>query len=646
MDHNLLNGKTPLSNPVSRGFWKVGLLILASVLVFVLILGGGAFAWAQQYQNRIPPRTMIDGMDVSGLDPGAVQMNLQNRIDDILTNGIEVQVDEVIKTLSLITITDSDLFENVDFQLEETISSLMEKHSDNPFADTYAMVTSVFRPVSTTIPVTIQEDRVRSSVLSLFPDSEVLSQRATFDLSWNTEKDMWSIGIVDGTSGKEFQWDAFFTTLEDQLIALDTQTITLALIDQTPKDFSQDEEHELVSKAATALQSAPYLITYEDLSWELTGDDLITLLAPGEDGRLTLLDEPLALWIASIADEVNQSAQNARLTIEDGRVTDFVESLEGRMLNEEQLREDLISLISSIQEAPIPSIELVVEVSEPTITTGDVNDLGIDEILGTGTSSYRGSPANRRANIQNGVDLLNGRLIAPGETFSLIQALSPFTYDNGYLPELVIKGDKIEAELGGGLCQIGTTTFRAVMNSALEVTERRNHSLVVSYYNDPANGNPGTDATIYEPAPNFKFTNDTDHYVLFQAENLTETQELRFTMWGTSDGRHASYSPPIVSRWIPVGETQYIETTDLEPGVEQCQGSHTGADASFTYTVVRPDGEIEETLFESHYRPLPRICLIGVEETVEEEEVVEEDLTEEPTDESVEEVVESSETIE
>jgi vancomycin resistance protein YoaR len=212
------------------------------------------------------------------------------------------------------------------------------------------------------------------------------------------------------------------------------------------------------------------------------------------------------------------------------------------------------------------------------------------------------------------VRLLNGLLIAPDETFSLLNALKPFETENGYLPELVIKGDKIQPEIGGGLCQIGTTTFRAAMNSGLPIVSRSNHSLVVSYYNDPANGNPGTDATIYDPAPDFQFKNDTGHYLLFQAEMDETTQNLRFTFWGTSDGRKGSYTPPTVIRWIGVGDPINTETLDLEPGEKKCQSAHVGADTTFTYSVVRPDGTVETTGYPSHYRPLPEICLVGVEE--------------------------------
>jgi vancomycin resistance protein YoaR len=149
------------------------------------------------------------------------------------------------------------------------------------------------------------------------------------------------------------------------------------------------------------------------------------------------------------------------------------------------------------------------------------------------------------------------------------------------------------------------------MNSGLPVVERQNHSLVVSYYNDPANGNPGTDATIYEPNPDLKFVNDTGHYVLFTAEMPAGSTKLYFTFYGTSDGRKGSYSAPVIERWIPTGPKKEIPSQDLDPGQFKCQAAHVGADASFTYTIARPTGEREQTVFTSHYRPLPEICLIG-----------------------------------
>ena len=194
---------------------------------------------------------------------------------------------------------------------------------------------------------------------------------------------------------------------------------------------------------------------------------------------------------------------------------------------------------------------------------------------------------------------------------SLVEKLKPFTLEDGYLAELVIKGDEIKPEVGGGLCQIGTTTFRATMNAGLEITQRRNHSLVVSYYDDPSNGNPGTDATLYDPAPDYKFKNDTENYILLTTEVDLDEKELIFTFWGTNDGRQGSYTPPEVLTWTGYGATQTEYTDSLAPGVKRCQSPHSGATTAFDYNVVYADGDEYSHTYTSTYRSLPQICLVG-----------------------------------
>jgi vancomycin resistance protein YoaR len=149
------------------------------------------------------------------------------------------------------------------------------------------------------------------------------------------------------------------------------------------------------------------------------------------------------------------------------------------------------------------------------------------------------------------------------------------------------------------------------MNSAMKIVERRNHALIVFHYDDPVNGNPGTDATIYDPAPDFKFLNDTDSYILIQTEMDRKRQELIFTVWGTSDGRKGSYTHPVVHKWYSYGEPKDLETDTLKPGEKKCQNAFVGADASFVYTRIMSDGKEEKITYSSHYRPLPKICMVG-----------------------------------
>jgi vancomycin resistance protein YoaR len=145
----------------------------------------------------------------------------------------------------------------------------------------------------------------------------------------------------------------------------------------------------------------------------------------------------------------------------------------------------------------------------------------------------------------------------------------------------------------------------------LDITQRRNHSFAVSYYNDE-NGLPGTDATIYDPAPDFRFINDTPGHILIQTFVGTDGI-LTYEFWGTNDGRGASTTVPVILSRSPAPDTKYIETEDLAPGVTECTGSNVpGYKTTFKYSTVTAAGEYQEEYFDSSYRPWQRVCLIGV----------------------------------
>lgn len=587
--------------------------VFCSLVLFFAV--GGTLVWAQSYDGRLGPNTFIGSVEVSGMDPEAAMRALREATDVFYASGAAIVLDGKPAHVPLSTLVGSDSIDIVRFQVEDTVQAAFDRsHDDDGSVDTLRLVEELFRPVQIGMFVSADEDRIRETVRAAFPDRETPPVDASFAFAYDGA---WTAEAVDGTPGDEFDFEPFLTALLSRLADLD-QTPTPLIVTHRNPDVSAENARGQVDLALAALGRAPFTLgvasagsgdpAYTD-TWTVDADELSSLLVPGADG-LAVDEEAFNATLDEIAVEVETPALDARFLMENGRVVEFVGSQDGVSLDRDAARADLgAALVGETTD-----VTLVLAVVEPSVKTEDVNDLGITDVLGVGTSSWRGSPPNRIKNIKNGVRLLNGLLIAPDETFSLLNALKPFETANGYLPELVIKGDKIEPEIAGGLCQIGTTTFRAVMNSGLPVTKRSNHSLVVSYYNDPSNGNPGTDATIYDPAPDFQFTNDTGHYVLFQAEMDETNASLRFTFWGTSDGRKGSYSPPVVLRWIGVGETVNTETLDLAPGEKKCQGAHVGADTTFTYSVVKPDGTTEETVFASHYRPLPEICLVGVEE--------------------------------
>ena len=251
-------------------------------------------------------------------------------------------------------------------------------------------------------------------------------------------------------------------------------------------------------------------------------------------------------------------------------------------------------------------IDITIEITreEPKVTNETIGQYNIRDLVGFSKTSFRGSSADRIKNIKVGAEKLNGRLIAPGEEFSAVDAIGYVTEEAGYVKEFVIKDNKSVKELGGGLCQIATTLFRLALNAGLPITERVSHRYVVGYYG------PGLDATIYGPHPDLRFVNDTGHYLLLQSR--VSGTDLIFELYGKNDGREVRISEPILSNRIPAPSTKYVSTTDLPLYAEKCSETpRGGVTADVTYRVALPNGGIREQIFNSVYQPWQKVCLVG-----------------------------------
>ena len=190
-------------------------------------------------------------------------------------------------------------------------------------------------------------------------------------------------------------------------------------------------------------------------------------------------------------------------------------------------------------EAGQKQAELAVNVTLPKTQLADSNNLGIKELIAQGKSNFRGSPKNRRHNIAVGVSKFQGVIVAAGEEFSFNKNLGTVEKEQGFLPELVIKKEGTIPELGGGLCQVSTTTFRAAMEAGLPITARRNHAYAVQYYSPQ-----GTDATIYPGSSDLKFINDTPGSILIWP-HLIDKDNLVFDFYGSRDSRQVTLDKPV-----------------------------------------------------------------------------------------------------
>ncbi|MBU1683509.1 VanW family protein [Patescibacteria group bacterium] len=250
---------------------------------------------------------------------------------------------------------------------------------------------------------------------------------------------------------------------------------------------------------------------------------------------------------------------------------------------------------------------------EVTVLSEELKELGILELYSAGETDFSRSPNNRINNINVGLSKFNGHIIKPGEEFVFGDVLGAVDETTGYKPELVIKGDRTVPEYGGGLCQVSTTAYRAVLAAGFPVTERKNHSYAVSYYTPY-----GLDATVYPPSPNLRFINDSSSHILMQS--FTIGSKAYYNFYGTKDDREVYMIGPYYSGWTGVPETKTQYSEDLAPGEVQVLGHAVPGLISNWYRYVdynqKTEKGEEKTFLErifSKYEARPDFYVIGVE---------------------------------
>lgn len=388
-------------------------------------------------------------------------------------------------------------------------------------------------------------------------------------------------------------------------------TVRARVVQAEPRVSTRDAESLADDALAFLRRVQPRILLSGDKKITVTAAQLMHAVQPriqDEDAVVTLDRDKVKLALAEIMRQFEDDGRDAKFVRDGNRVTTFVPHKESVLVDWDALTATLNASFGNASS----TFALPMKIVQPAVTLDKTNDLGIGAELGRGASNFSGSPAKRRHNIAIGLKSLNGLLIAPGETLSLITALGTIDASTGYVQELVIKENKTTPEFGGGLCQIGTTTFRAAMGAGFPIVERRNHSFQVRYYYE--NGLSGTDATIYQPKPDLRFTNDTGYHAMLETRMKGDT--LTFIFWGTPDGRVASRTPVKVLSTSPAPAKKEIETTEIPVGTVKCtEQAHPGASTIFSYSVTYPDGAVKKQDFPSYYKPWGAVCLIGVTAT-------------------------------
>jgi vancomycin resistance protein YoaR len=378
------------------------------------------------------------------------------------------------------------------------------------------------------------------------------------------------------------------------------------------------------AKARAALSAPLTLIADSTIAseqtlgpWTASVEQIAALLGVGlvENGdgtyRYDVAFNPSAFRdsVQALADGLYQPARDARFQFNDetGQLQVIQSSVSEREL-------DVAATLSRMESQVFDAGNRVVPISfDTTLARYHDNitaaELGITRLIATGDSFYVGSSQARIANILLSTSRFDGIIIPPGAEFSFNEYVGDISPETGYVSSRVIYGGRTIDGVGGGVCQVSTTAFRAAFYAGVPITERVAHSYRVAYYEQRGEG-PGFDAAVYvdsDPAQalDFRFINDTGAAILIEASVFPATSQVQFRFYGADTGRQVVKDGPMIRDVVPPAATRYEANPDLTAGQQlQVDIAAEGAYVEVTRLILDGNGnEIDRDIFASQYQP-------------------------------------------
>jgi vancomycin resistance protein YoaR len=310
--------------------------------------------------------------------------------------------------------------------------------------------------------------------------------------------------------------------------------------------------------------------------------------------------QQVAATLRPLITGVGKSAQDARFAVSGGKVR-VVPSQAGIGIDVAGLAPRLDTLLR-VATAP-RDIPFTLAKTQPKLTTEQAKAMGIKQEISSFSTDYAPDNAPRVNNIHTLAKALDGKLVPPGGVFSFNAAVGERTAEKGYQEANAIVNGKLVPQLGGGICQIGSTFFNTVFFAGMPVLERVNHSFYIAHYPK------GRDCTVSWGGPDFRWRNDTKAWVLIHTSYDPGT--VTISLYGTSPGYKVSYSTSPFTDIVPFGRIKVSDptlaagsTVVTDPGVD-------GRRVVVVRTVTLNGKVVRKDSFTSVYKPKDETVRVG-----------------------------------
>jgi vancomycin resistance protein YoaR len=553
--------------------------IVAALLVVGLVFSGSP--------GTLAPGIHIDGVDVGGMTPRAAQAMLEARSDRFAhvpvmfvagTHGFRIRPDEL----------------SVEADWGQAISSAEGEGSGMDVVRGFQRLALRFFPVNVT-------PKIRSYQAAV--DYEVGLIASKVDRPYKAARLVrrgLKIGVVPGQPGERLDRAAAAGILVEALADLKrTGPIELPTIVQEPVITGPDLDGAR-AMAETAL-SAPVTVLVEGHSFQLSPQSIgrMLQLPTTKDGKPILGGAAADAFFARMNHIVARPAYGASFAAYGDRVT-VIPAQSGLALD---VPRSAAALLAAAESTKNRVAHLAVSVVTVGRTTAAAKAMGITGLVSSYETLYGGIP-NRIHNVQLVAHLVDGKLIAPGATFSFNKATGARTAAKGFLVAPVIINGELSTGLGGGVCQVSTTVFNAAFEAGLPITARTNHALYISHY--PL----GRDATVDYPNVDLKFVNDTGRWLLLRT--FVGSDSLVVSLYGTPQHRRiVTQTAPLTVVSQPPIQRQLDRA--LAPGTsEVADPGQPATTTSVRREVYSSSGKLlSNAIWYSNYVASPEILLVG-----------------------------------
>ena len=592
-------------------FPQVVAAFISGLTIFFAIILIWTLGYQLLYAGRIFPGVSVAGVDLSGMTPSDAAIKLNEKLSFSTTGKILFRDGEkawIASPAELGMVFDPS---------SSAVTAYKLGRSGGLFGALSGQIRAGGAGVSVP-PVIVFDQRVAYHYLT-----QISTQVNQPLMEASLKLEGTNVITQPGQVGRELKIDATLVYLAAQLQTFSDGEVPLVVQEIQPQLLDVSAQAE----AARQILSQPLTLSIPNAAQGDAGpfiynpEVLANMVVPqrvqnGDQQSIQVLLNPRGLkdLLMPVKAQVDRIPSDAKFIFNDEtRQLDVMQdSRVGRAL-------DIDASIKAINEAVARgehSVALVVNEAQPRVpATATGQELGITELVWAETSYFYGSSAERIQNIEAAARQYHGLLVAPGETFSMGEHLGDVSLENGFAEALIIYGGRTIKGVGGGVCQVSTTLFRAVFNAGFPIIERYSHAYRVSYYEQTPSGGidprlVGLDATVYFPLVDFKFTNDTPHWILM--ETYMGSSSLTWKFYSTSDGRSVTYDTTGPTNIVPAPEPMFEENPELGKNeMKQVDWSASGADVTVTRTVWRDGAVYLQDTITTHYEPWQAICQYG-----------------------------------